>query len=218
MSLEAIPNHKYLTNWLTSTVYSNIGTRILPKMKSFSAEIFVLFFGMICIPRAESCEPTLCNIACNGLKPGMKGTCDGNNECDCSYSKDCSVLVASTCEVICGVLNLTGGYNENGHCICKAELEICELGDCKESCLKDIRARKRETDFGWVTTIWCMEYGSLKTCGCLCSLPWMKSRSDKPKLLVRRVSAPRNQLHKLKRLHTKQQASQFYSYRVNINV
>lgn len=131
--------------------------------------IFVLIFGIIAIQVQSECDETMCSNVCNVCHlPG--GTCIGN-ACDCFYGKNCTEMVDMICDVACDKLELKGECDEDGHCICKAELEPCPPWDCEEQCLEDPRAAECEAMWGIVTPIACLKYGPVRTCGCLCTYP-----------------------------------------------
>lgn len=137
--------------------------------------IFVFIFAIIKIQNALQCDQTMCSNICQSAFH-MNGTCKGN-ECDCSDGEKCSVMVEKTCEYVCDKLKLKGECDENGYCICKAELEFCAPWDCEEQCLEDPRAKECELAGGVVTPIACMKYAWIKTCGCLCTRPAGNNRS-----------------------------------------
>ncbi len=124
--------------------------------------IFVLGFVMIhSLYAHNSCNQTLCSNVCE--EQNMSGRCNGNNECDCSYGKNCSAMETVTCWAACEAtkLNLKGECCDD-QCICKAELKVCPPWKCQEQCNNDPRAK----DCLYVTADFCMEYGPIRTCVC----------------------------------------------------
>lgn len=131
--------------------------------------IFVLILGIIMICNAQSeCDQAMCNNVCNTF--GLNGTCNGANRCDCFQGEKCSEMVNVTCDLFCNVYKLDGECDDNGNCICKAELEVCLPFECQEQCEEDPRAEECAALGGIVTAIWCLEYGPITTCGCLCEI------------------------------------------------
>lgn len=130
--------------------------------------IFVCIIAFVAILEALDCDPQMCSNVCGAF--GLNGTCKAT-ECDCSYDKKCSMMVDTICDVACDKLHLKGECDDDGYCICKAELEPCAISECYEQCLDDPRALECESAGGVVTPIACVEYGPLRTCGCLCTRP-----------------------------------------------
>lgn len=139
------------------------------KIKSVGVFVLSVVVAMIVIVDALDCDEEMCNAVCSDTG-GMNGTCK-EDSCDCSYGKKCSEMVNLVCNLACGRLRLKGECDEAGWCICKAELELCLPTECYEQCLADPRAAQCEAEFGFVTPVSCLEYGPIKTCGCLCTLP-----------------------------------------------
>lgn len=139
--------------------------------------VLLNFLAIITIVKMQiECDSTMCTNVCEKETSG-DGTCNGNS-CDCSYGKNCSAMVEVTCGIACKGLDLDGECDENGQCICKAELEPCPLWDCEEQCLEDPRAVECELMFGVVTPVACLEYGPIRTCGCLCTYLVTNRRSN----------------------------------------
>lgn len=140
--------------------------------------LFLIILAIIAIAKAQTdCDATMCSNVCKKETSG-DGTCNGNS-CDCSYGKKCSALVDVTCGIACKVFKMDGECDENDQCICKAELEPCPVWDCEEQCLEDPRAWECELAFGVVTPVACLEYGPIRTCGCLCTYLLANSRLAK---------------------------------------
>lgn len=143
-------------------------------MKNFFGR-FVCIVAVVAILEALECNQEICSNACGVWN--LNGTCKGN-ECYCSYGKKCSAMIETICEVACDQLDLSGECNDDGYCVCKAELEPCEIFECEEQCLADPRAIECEALGGVVTPTACIEYGPIRTCLCLCTLPGKNVQSS----------------------------------------
>lgn len=155
---------------------------------NFYTGIFMLFLTICTICYAQNqCDPTMCDNVCESW--GLEGTCDGTDRCDCSLGEPCSALVNTTCDLLCKTVELDGECDDDGNCICKAELEVCLPTECEEQCQEDPRTEECEAAGGFVTPIWCLEYGPIKTCGCLCTLLDTKGQ------FLNTNSGPKNKLN-----------------------
>ncbi|KAJ6642805.1 hypothetical protein Bhyg_07759 [Pseudolycoriella hygida] len=143
----------------------------------------VLIFAIIEILQAQNhCDDTMCNDVCG--EAGMNGTCKANNECDCHYDKKCSMLIDKTCDLICKEMKFNGECDENGYCVCKAELEVCDPEDCQEPCEEDPRAN----ECIFVIPDFCMEYGPVKACSCICVTWILLGGTALPEVILRNCS------------------------------
>lgn len=135
--------------------------------------ISMLAFAIIGILKADIvCDEGMCEDTCKTWD--LNGRCVGNG-CKCSNGKKCSELIGVTCGYLCGKLNLhlDGECDENGICVCKAKLKPCDsLFECVKQCADDPRTR----DCIMVTPVFCMWYGPIHACGCLCYMPGNDSR------------------------------------------
>lgn len=127
--------------------------------------LFVLIFAIIAIHKVQSelnfgsgdCNSETCNDVCNNFS--MDGTCV-RNECRCSTNKKC---IDVACDAVCSVVDLDGECDENDLCICKAELELCWPTECLEGCIEH-----QPPGCLWVYADFCMKYGPIQTCHCVC--------------------------------------------------
>lgn len=129
--------------------------------------IFTLIFAIIAINKVQSgCDSEMCNEVCHAWS--LNGTCVGD-ECDCSTNKECIDLA---CDKVCDLfdLHLEGECNDYNQCICKPKLEPCAPPECQLQCEEDPRVSSCMA----VLADFCLWYGPIRTCGCICyQWPWL---------------------------------------------
>lgn len=124
-------------------------------------QIIVLIFAIFEIQTAQSrCDSEVCDNVCHNWS--MNGTCVGD-DCRCSTDKPCLDFV---CDKVCDVLDLhlEGECDDNGMCTCKPKLDPCAPTECQEQCEEDPRAKYCI----FVVADFCLWYGPIRTCGCIC--------------------------------------------------
>ncbi|XP_016840260.1 uncharacterized protein LOC107980967 [Nasonia vitripennis] len=148
-------------------LYSNV---------SFTCILILMYAIVANINAQNNCNQSTCEQFCGIMK--LNGTCR-QNECDCILGK-CNVIFEKTCEYICKKVELKGECNKDGYCICKAELELCYPSDCEQQCMEDVRAKQCMAQGGFVVPGFCMKYGPIKMCTCICNLPGKKNKFSVP--------------------------------------
>lgn len=142
--------------------------QLLVSLKMSYTVIFTLLFAIVVISKASDCDPEMCNNVCQIVK--FNGTCEGN-ECYCSFDKSCLDVVCDyVCEHLAEDWHLKGECDANDMCRCKAELEVCSVWDCEAQCMADPRGEECIAEGGILTPDFCLDYGPIRTCGCLCTI------------------------------------------------
>lgn len=150
-------------------------------------EIILLIFALFAACKAELCNQELCDNACKGWDM-TGGNCNGN-ECDCFFGKKCSEMVDFVCDKACEVFKLKGKC-ENDQCICEAELKPCWPWENEKQCAEDPRCTGCV-----VTPMWCVKYGPVQGCGCLCECPYTPTNNSSFVSMIAKKSTSRHRYH-----------------------